>query len=87
VTLSTVLAQLFWILVTSLRVSINSRVKRAAVGGAVGYQRQDDGKWTVLYRNKVVLGSNVDKDIIPGDDPQALQLTARSHLHRILNAT
>ena len=40
------------------------------------YQRQDDGKWIVLYRNKVVLGSNVKKDVMPEDDPQAVELTS-----------
>jgi hypothetical protein len=51
------------------------------------YQRQDDGKWTVLYRNKVLLGSNVKKDVMPEDDPQAVELTPGSYLHGVLNAT
>lgn len=51
------------------------------------YQRQDDGKWTVVYRNKVLLGSNVKKDVLPGDDPQAVELTPGTYLHGVLNAT
>ena len=51
------------------------------------YLRRDDGKWAVLYRNKVVLGSNVKKDVMPGDDPQAVELTPSSYLHSVLNAT
>ena len=51
------------------------------------YQRQDDGKWTVVYRNKVLLGSNVKKEVMPGDDPQAVELTPGTYLHGVLNAT
>jgi hypothetical protein len=51
------------------------------------YLRRDDGKWAVRYRNKVVLGSNVEKDVMPGDDPQTVELTPGSYLHNVLNAT
>ena len=51
------------------------------------YQRQEDGKWTVVYRNKVLLGSNVKKEVMPGDDPQAVELTPGTYLHGVLNAT
>ena len=51
------------------------------------YQRRDDGNWTVVYRNKVVLGGNVKKDVLSGDDPQAVELTPGTHLHGVLNAT
>jgi hypothetical protein len=51
------------------------------------YLRRDDEKWAVLYRNKVVLGSNVKNDVMPGDDPQTVELTPSSYLHSVLNAT
>jgi hypothetical protein len=51
------------------------------------YLRRDDGKWAVLYQNKVMLGSNVKKDVMPGDDPQMVELTPSSYLHSVLNAT
>jgi hypothetical protein len=50
------------------------------------YERRDDGKWTVLYSNKVVLGSNVNRAIVPADDPQAVRLTPGSSLDGVLNA-
>ena len=51
------------------------------------YQRQHDGRWAVLYRNKVLLGGNVKTDVRPGDDPQTVELTPGSYLHGVLNAT
>lgn len=51
------------------------------------YLRRDDGKWAVLHRNKVALGSNVKKEVVPGDDPQTVELTPSSYLHSVLNAT
>ena len=49
------------------------------------YYRQDDGTWVVLYSNKVMLGSNVNKAVMPGDDPRNLQLTPVSTLDSVLN--
>ena len=51
------------------------------------YQHQDDGKWIVLYKNRVVLGNNVDRTVVPSDDPQSFQLVPGSSLAGILNAT
>ncbi|SDP45651.1 hypothetical protein [Afipia sp. GAS231] len=51
------------------------------------YQRQDDGKWIVLYENKVVLGSNVNRTVVPSDDPQTFQLVRGTFLARVLDAT
>lgn len=51
------------------------------------YLRRDDGKWAVLYQNKVMLGNNFKKDVMPEDDPQTVELTPSSYLHSVLNAT
>jgi len=51
------------------------------------YGRQNDGTWAVLHSNKVVLGSNVNKDVMPGDDPRNVQLTPHSTLDGVLNVT
>ena len=83
------------------RIVFSTAVIAATIGGSTAqklqvpgidmdcsaYQRQDDGKWTVLYRNKVVLGGNVNKDVMPGDNPQSVELTHGSYLHGVLNAT
>ena len=50
------------------------------------YRRQDDGTWTVLHSNKVVLGNNVNRDVLAGDDPQTIRLTDRSSFDRVLSA-
>jgi hypothetical protein len=50
------------------------------------YQRQDDGKWIVLYKNRVVLGGNVDRTVVPSDDPQTFQLVPGTSLDRVLGA-
>jgi len=50
------------------------------------YRRQDDGTWIVLYLNNVVLGSNVNKAVLPGDDPRSVELTPSSTLDGVLNA-
>lgn len=50
------------------------------------FQRKDDGTWIVLHSSKVVLGSNVNKTVAPGDDPHNVQLTPASTLDGVLNA-
>jgi len=51
------------------------------------YRREDNGTWVVNYPNRIVLGSNVDRRIVPADDPRSVELTPYSRLAGVLDAT
>jgi hypothetical protein len=76
------------LIVTTMGESNAQRIKVPLIDiDCSAYQRKDDGTWIVLHSSKVVLGSNVNKTVVLGDDPHNVQLTPASTLDSILNAT